>query len=306
MGVRGVAHRGHQHPQVWPVRLDLAQLHLYAHKQPLEAPEGLCQGDQEDDDVMVAQVGRQLVRPAQAQRQVGGHEVQVEGAAVQQLPAQHGGRHQPPLLRRAGAHLAEPGDLPVALHIPVVGIGRIEQRCGQPQRLPEAAPLGGVHMVLDCRQQDDREGGGVLDGVEQLRAGAGVQVDADALHQAPGVGRRQAQRDDERAVGARLEVRLHDRPDHEVAHSALRVAQRLGQRGQHIGQQKVGPGDRPQGRGHAPQRLPEEQPRVAEEQRTREEQQAEQRTVQQRRVEGRQLVLAVRHQVAEGQPAGQH
>ena len=56
------------------------------------APEGLCQHSAEDNEVMIPQVRRQLVGPAQAQQQVGGHKVQVEGTAVQQLAAQHGAR----------------------------------------------------------------------------------------------------------------------------------------------------------------------------------------------------------------------
>ncbi len=50
-----------------------------------------------------------------------------------------------------------------------------------------------------------RESGGVLERVEQLRPGACVQVHAYALHQAPGVGRRQPQRDDEGGIAAGLQ-----------------------------------------------------------------------------------------------------
>ena len=52
--------------------------------------------------------------------------------------------------------------------------------------------LGGV--APQRPEQDDGEGGEVLERVEQLAAGAGVGPDAHALDQAPGVGRRQAQR----------------------------------------------------------------------------------------------------------------
>lgn len=52
------------------------------------APEGLQQGEDHDRPAEPVQL-RELVGPREAQRQVGHHEVQVEGPPVQQLLRQH-------------------------------------------------------------------------------------------------------------------------------------------------------------------------------------------------------------------------
>jgi hypothetical protein len=74
--------------------------------------------------VVAAQVGAQLVGPAQAQRGVGGHEVEVEGAGVELVRGEDGRGDHP---SRLAASLAEKPYLPVALHVPVVGVAAVEE-----------------------------------------------------------------------------------------------------------------------------------------------------------------------------------
>lgn len=88
------------------------------------------------------------------------------GRAIVRVPAKAPARRAAPLPAQqrgrpaAGplTHLAEPGDLPIPLHVPIVRVGGVEQRDGQPERLPEAPPVGWVGVELQGRQQDDLQG----------------------------------------------------------------------------------------------------------------------------------------------------
>ena len=67
-------------------------------------------------------------------------------------------------------------EVPVAGGVPVEGVARVQHAGRDPQRAVEGLPGGGAHVVLAGGEEDDGEGGGVLEGWTRGERGEGCRV----------------------------------------------------------------------------------------------------------------------------------
>ena len=67
-------------------------------------------------------------------------------------------------MHRTGIPCSASPEVPVSGDVPVVGVAGVEDGGSDPEGAVEAPPCLQLHMVLDGGEDDDGEGGGVLNG----------------------------------------------------------------------------------------------------------------------------------------------